>query len=178
MKVTNGKQLEDEAKKIIEKVIAGRLGVKVFQNLQLQGCSGNWHRPDIVLAAELLLYPGQYSFYLATIECKNTGEGVKPRTYWSNMSRAYMELNDLRFNFSTSEFFLVVNRYPTEHESPKFDYPSLFEKIGVKMININDPKERAYFEEQIQTLLKKGSRQEQTRLLEELFRKSKKHSGR
>jgi hypothetical protein len=40
------------------------------------------------------------------------------------------------------------------------------------------PKERAYFEEQIQTLLKKGSRQEQIRMLEEMFKESKKTSRR
>jgi len=92
-----GKQLEDEVKKIIENVIADRIGVKVLQRSSLPGASAYW-TPDIILAAELLLYPGQYSLYLAIIECKNIGEGVHPATYWTHMSRAYMELNNLQLN--------------------------------------------------------------------------------
>jgi len=165
---TEGRQLENEVKKKIEDVIADRMGVKILQEHKILGLSAQW-KVDIAVAAELLLYPGEYSLYLAIIECKNIGDVGHPYTYHTHMCRAYTELNDLRLNskLGAPKFYLMVNRFPSEHEVKK-NYHELFKNIGVKMINIHDPSEQTEFEGEMHSMLRKSTFEEQARKLEEL----------
>lgn len=109
---------------------------------------------------------GEYSIYVAIIECKYIGEKSSLGVYWTAMSRAYMELNDLRMNpeLLQPKFYLVVNRH---RRGGLRSYPEIFKSIGVEMINFYDPDECARFEEQLRLMLKDVSFEEQLRRIEQ-----------
>ena len=91
---------------------------------------------------------------LAVIECKNVMHQVSSPVYWTHMSRAYMELNDLRLKRENQamSFYLLVNRSPLKGEYPKFDYSQLFKSIGVELVHADNPRELASFKGKIHQL--------------------------
>lgn len=150
--VKKGHEFELLVKKIIDGIIARtktEFRAEVLRHPRLEGFSSEWD-PDLVLMARSLLYPSKRSLELAVFECKYTGEVASEGTFWSQMSRGYMSLNDLRLVYREDLFYLMVNRY---NKSKKRDYPEIFRNIGVRMVNINNPKERAEFEKDIQQML-------------------------
>lgn len=163
--VKKGHEFELLVKKIIEGVIVrakADFRAEVLWHPKLKGFSAEWD-PDLVLMAESLLYPSERSLELAVFECKYVGEAASRGTYWTQMSRGYMSLNDLRLSYREHlEFYLVVNRYS---KSKKRDYPEIFKNIGVKMVNINDPKGRDEFEKDIQQLLEETTFEKQAERL-------------
>jgi len=110
-----GKEFEIEVKRIVEGVIAeakAEFRVEVVSHPRLMGLSAEW-QPDLVLMASHLLDKlSEFSLELAIVECKYIDEVASEGTYWSQMSRAYMSLNDLRHaERENLYFYLVVNRY-------------------------------------------------------------------
>lgn len=112
MSSSDGNRLENEVRKVIEDIIAEKykfFAPRVLRKPKVPGLSSIWE-PDIVVVAESII-SGEYSIYVAIIECKYIGEKSSPGIYWDAMSRSYMELNDLRMNpeLRGPKFYLVVN---------------------------------------------------------------------
>lgn len=167
--VKKGHEFELLVKKIIDGVIPrakAKFRAEVLRQPRLKGFSTEWD-PDLVLMATSLLYPSERSLELAVFECKYVGEATSEGTYWSQMSRGYMSLNDLRLGYREHlQFYLVVNRYS---KSKKRDYPEIFRNIGVKMVNINDPKGRAEFKKEVQQLLEETTFEKQAEELRRIW---------
>ena len=169
-----GKKFELEVKRIMQDMIAKAKAehrLRVASRPSLMGVSAEW-QPDLVLMAGLLLDPSNPSLELAIVECKYVSERSKQErskegTYWTEMSRAYMSLNDLRLaNREGTNFFLVVNR---QGESKERDYSKIFRNIGVKLVRINIPEERVEFESDINRLLEETTYNEQAKKLKHVF---------
>ena len=113
------------------------------------------------------------SLELAIVEYKCI-ESPTEGTYWSEMSRAYMSLNDLRLVYREDlSFYLVVNR---NSKGKKRDYSEIFGNIGVKLVNINIPEERSEFESNIKRLLEETTFDEQAKKLGHIFHEQKARS--
>lgn len=170
-----GEQFELEVRRIIEGVITeakAEFRAEVVSHPRLKGFSAEW-QPDLILMASRLLdkFP-ERSLELAIIECKYVDEGASEGQYWSQMSRAYMSLNDLRLAYSGSlNFYMAVNRYS---KGRRRDYSKVFRNIGVKLVNINVVEERLEFENDIKRLLEETTFKEQGKKLEELLRRIEK----
>ena len=68
---------------------------EVIRHKPLMGRSVEW-KPDIVLVTSRLLDSFlKPSLELAVVECKYIDDLSSEGTYWSQMSRAYLSLNDL-----------------------------------------------------------------------------------
>ena len=164
-----GEEFELEVRRIIEGVIAkakAEFRAEVMSHPRLTGLSAEW-QPDLVLMATSLLYPSERSLELAIVECKYAGEAASEGTYWSQMSRAYMSLNDIRHIYREGlSFYLAVNRYS---KSKKRDYSKIFRNIGVKLLNINVPEERVKFENKIKRLLEETTFEEQEKKLKRVW---------
>ena len=167
--VKKGHKFELLVKKIIDGVIArakAEFRAEVLRQPRLRGFSTEW-KPDLVLIARSLLYPSERSLELAVFECKYIDAAAKEGTYWSQMSRGYMSLNDLRLVYREDlQFYLLANRHST---SRKRDYPEIFRNIDVKMVNINDPKGRAEFEKDVQQLLEEATFEKQATKLRRIW---------
>lgn len=166
-----GEEFELEVRKIIEGVVAkakAEFRVEVVSHPHLIGFSAEW-QPDLVLMARSLLYASECSLELAIVECKYVGDTTSEGTYWSQMSRAYMSLNDLRLVYrETLSFFLAVNR---QSKSKNRDYPKMFRNIGVKLVNIKVSEERLEFENDINRLLEETTLEEQEKKLNRIWKK-------
>ena len=164
-----GEEFELEVRRIIEGIIAkakAEFRAEVMSRPRLIGFSAEW-QPDLVLMARSLLYPSERSLELAIVECKYVGEAASEGTYWSQMSRAYMSLNDLRHVYREDlSFYLAVNRYS---KGKKRDYPKIFRNIGVKLVNINVPEECVEFENNIEQLLEETTFEEQEKKLKRIW---------
>ena len=167
--VQKGEEFELEVKRIIEGVIAkakAEFRAEVVSHPLLIGFSAEW-QPDLVLMAESLLYPSERSLELAIVECKYIGETAREGTYWTQMSRAYMSLNDLRHVYREDlSFYLAVNRYS---KGMKRDYSKIFRNIGVNLLNINVPEECVEFENNIKRLLEGTTFKEQEKKLKRVW---------
>jgi hypothetical protein len=168
-----GRRFQAEVKKFVEEVIGENLNVKVVSEQPVQGISHPSWEVDIAVMGKLLGTNG-FSMYLAVISCKHVKESVNPATYWTEMSRTYMELNDLKLNseLCNPKFFLVVNRYCVKGEMDK-NYPLLFKNIGVEMINFNNSIEREKFASQLFQQSSKANPSEQVKGFEDLFKHRK-----
>ena len=115
------------------------------------GKSTKWY-PDLFLKAHALFDPPEErSLDLAIIECKYIDEASSEGTYWSQMSRAYMSLNDMRLADITSNFYLVVTK------SSRRNYLDVFKNIGVKLVNVNVQEELSEFMSSLRQLLEENS---------------------
>jgi hypothetical protein len=165
-----GRAFEAEVKRIIEDVISktkAEFRAKVISHKRLMGLSTEWY-PDLVLTANLLFDSSKPSLELAIVECKCIDSPTEG-TYWSEMSRAYMSLNDLRLVYREDvSFYLAVNR---NSKSKKRDYSGIFGNIGVKLVNINIPEERSEFESKIERLLEDSTYDSQLKKLKPIFEK-------
>ena len=161
-------EFELEVKRIIEGVIAktkAEFRAEVIGRKCLIGLSAQW-QPDLVLMAHSLFDSLKPSLELAMVECKFVSDSSSEGTYWSQMSRAYMSLNDLRLVYREDlSFYLAVNRYST---GIRRDYSKIFRSIGVRLVNINLPEERLEFESDIKKLLEETTYDEQAKKLEEV----------
>lgn len=95
-----GRKFQAEVQDFVEEVVGENPDVKVLSELSLPGLSAPW-RADIVVVGRSVfdsVLTGEFSIYLAIISCKRVKKGANPATYWTEMSRAYMELNDLKLN--------------------------------------------------------------------------------
>lgn len=159
-----GRVFELEVKRIIENVVAktkAESRVKVVSHICLSGLSAKWY-PDLVLMANLVFDSLKPSLELAIVECKCIDSPTEG-TYWSEMSRAYMSLNDLRLaNRQPVNIYLAVNRHS---KSKRRDYSEIFGNIGVKLVNMSVPEERLEFEGEIERLLEKSTYEEQLKTL-------------
>ena len=166
-----GREFELEVKRIIEDVIAkakAEFRAEVISHPSLMGFSAEW-KPDLVLKASLLLDSLKPSLELAIVECKYISDSSKEGTYWSEMSRAYMSLNDLRLVYREDlSFYLAVNRYSA---GMKRDYSKVFRNIGVRLVNINIAQERLEFESNLNRLLEDTTYDEQLKKLKHIFEK-------
>lgn len=165
-----GEEFEREVRRIIEGVIAktkAEFRAEVVSHPRLTGLSAEWW-PDLVLmAASLLDVPSERSLELSIVECKYVGEAASEGTYWSQMSRAYMSLNDLRRVYREGlSFYLAVNRYS---KNKKRDYSKIFRNIGVKLLNIGVSEERVEFENNIKRLLEETTFKEQEKKLKRIW---------
>jgi hypothetical protein len=165
-----GRAFELEVKRIIEDVIAktkAEFRAEVISHKRLMGLSTEWY-PDLVLMASLLFDSFKPSLELAIVECKCI-ESPTEGTYWSEMSRAYMSLNDLRLVYRENlSFYLAVNR---NSKGKKRNYSEIFGNIGVKLVNINIPEERSEFESKIERLLEESTYDKQLEKLKPFFEK-------
>jgi hypothetical protein len=171
-----GDEFELEVKRTIEGVIAKtktESRAEVFSRKQLKGFSAEWY-PDLVLMTSLLLDSLKPSLELAIVECKYIADLSSEGTYWTEMSRAYMSLNDLRLVYREGlSFYLAVNR---NSKGKKRDYSKIFGNIGVKLVNINIPEERSEFESNIKRLLEEATYDEQAKKLGHIFHEQKARS--
>jgi len=160
-----GRKFQAEVQDFVEEVVGENPDVEVLSGLQVQGLSYRW-TTDIVIVGRSVL-TNEFSMYLAIISCKRIKGGVASSTYWTEMSRAYMELNDLKLNsgLGSPKFFMVVNRHRIRGETDK-NYPLLFKNIGVELINFNDDAELETFAEQLHQLLRETIPLEQIKKLE------------
>ena len=166
-----GREFELEVKRIIENVIdkaKAEFRAEVIKNKPLTGFSAEW-KPDLVLMASLLLDSLKPSLELAIVECKYVDDSSHEGTYWTEMSRAYMSLNDLHLGYRENlSFYLAVNR---NSKGKTRDYSKIFGNIGVKLVNVNMPEERAEFENSIKWLLEETTYDEQLKKLKHVFEK-------
>jgi hypothetical protein len=164
-----GEEFELKVRRIIESVIAkvkAEFRAEVLSHPRLTGFSAEW-QPDLVLTATSLLYPSKHSLELAVVECKYADETASEGTYWSQMSRAYMSLNDLRQIYRKSlRFYLAVNR---SSKSKKRDYSNIFRNIGVKLQNISVPEDRVELQNDIKRLLRETTFEEQEKKLRSIW---------
>ena len=167
-----GYRFQNKIREKLESITSNYRWCEILIEPRVQGRSNIW-TPDLVVAAESAV-TGDY-FYLAVIECKGPGRGVSPPVYWTYMSRAYMELNDLRLRRENAfmRFYLMVNRRLVKGESPKLDYPQLFGSIEVELVHGDDPEEMAGFEEQIDQLCKESDPVKQIEKLQDYISKQK-----
>lgn len=150
-----GRKFEAKVREFVEDVVGENPDVEVLSEPSLPGSSAQW-TPDIVVVGRSVL-TGEFAMYLAIISCKRVKEGANPATYWTEMSRAYMELNDLKLNseLGIPKFFMVVNRHRMKGETDK-NYPILFKNIGVELINFNEDAELDEFGKQLRQLLREA----------------------
>lgn len=169
--VKKGHEFELLVNEVIDGVIVraeAEFRAEVLRQPRLMGFSTEW-MPDLVLMVEPLLHPSERSLELAVFECKYVSETASEGTYWSEMSRGYMSLNDLRLIYREHlKFYLIVNRYS---KSKKRDYPKIFKNIGVKMVNINDPKGKVEFERDVKQLLEETTFEKQAEKLKRIWQK-------
>lgn len=157
-----GNDLEFRVTELIEGIIVS-VGAKaeVVNHPLVIGKSTRWH-PDLVLKAHALLDPLEgRSLELAIIECKYIDEASSEGTYWSQMSRAYMSLNDMRLADITSNFYLVVTKRSGRN------YSDVFKNIGVKLVNVNVQEELSEFKSSLRQLLEENSFDEQLEKLKQ-----------
>jgi hypothetical protein len=105
-----GREFESQINQLIQGIIVS-VGAEdraaVSNHQRLMGKSTKWY-PDLVLRAHSLFEPLEArSLELAIIECKYIDETASKGTYWSQMSRAYMSLNDMRLADEISNFYLA-----------------------------------------------------------------------
>jgi hypothetical protein len=164
-----GKEFELKIKRIIEDVISkakAEFRAQVISHQPLMGFSTEW-RPDLVLMTSHLLDSLKPSLELAIVECKYIDDLSSEGTYWTEMSRAYMSLNDLRLAYRQHlSFYLAVNR---NSKGRTRDYSKIFGNISVKLVNINIPEERSEFESDMKQLLEETTYDEQAKKLEHIF---------
>ena len=136
---------------MLEEIVSEYWWCSFVNQPKIHGQSNRWTL-DIKINAENTFTLEDLS--LAVIECKNVMHQVSSPVYWTHMSRAYMELNDLRLKRENQgiRFYLLVNRSPVKGEYPKFDYSQLFKSIGVEVVNADNPLELASFKGQIHQL--------------------------
>jgi len=133
-KPDSGNLIEDVLEAIEKYVISKKPHLKAGQ-VQLQGFSGNWWRPDIVV--EDTSIEDEAESIKAIIECKEVGEETSYSTYRSShIPRAYMELADLR-NWEKSLRFVVFSRR-SDKGKRGFDFDALFSSINAKIIDWGD----------------------------------------
>jgi len=151
-----GYRFQDEIRDKLENITSNYHWCKTLVEPRVHGQSNIW-TPDLVVVAEHVV-TGDH-LYLAIIECKGVGRGVSSPVYWTHMSRAYMELNDLRLKKEKGfrRVYLVVNRCPEKGESPRLNYPQLFKSIEVELVHGDDARELTGFEEQIDRLCRESS---------------------
>ena len=151
-----GYRFQDKIRERLESITSNYWWCENLIEPRVQGQSNIW-TTDLVVATEHVI-TGDH-LYLAIIECKGPRRGVSSPVYWTHMSRAYMELNDLQLRRAKGcrSFYLIVNRRPEKGESPKLDYPKLFKNIEVDLVHDDDPEEQASFEEQIRRLCRESS---------------------
>jgi len=164
-----GRKFQDDVQEFVEEVVGENPDIKVLSNTQVPGLSYHWEADVVVVGRSVLT--NEFSMYLAIINCKRVKEGAASSTYWTEMSRAYMELNDLQLNLELGnpKFFLVVNRHRMKGETDK-NYPVLFKNIGVETINFTNDEELETFAEQLRQLLSEAIPLEQIKRLEETFK--------
>lgn len=167
-----GRRFQDEVRRFVEEVVGENPDVKILSEQQLQGLSAQW-KADIVVVGKSL-FTGEFSMYLVIIICKKVKENAASPTYWSEMSRTYMELNDIKLNseMGNPKFFLV-NRYRMKGETDK-NYPVLFKNIGVEMMNFSDDEEFEKFAKQLRQQLSEVNPSEQIKRLEGIFKETHK----
>jgi hypothetical protein len=169
-----GRNFQSEVRRFVKEIVGENHNVEVRSEFPLQGLSAQW-KLDIVVVGKLI-FTGEFSTYLAIVSCKHVKENPKNKaTYWTEMSRTYMELNDLQLNseLSKPKFFLVVNRHCMKGEVDK-NYPALFKNIGVEMINFNDHEERKTFAKHLQQLLSEANPSEQIKKFEKAVKETHK----
>jgi hypothetical protein len=164
-----GRKFQAEVRRFIEEVVGENPDVNILSEAQVQGLSASW-RLDILVVGRSVL-TDEFSMYLAIINCKHVKEGAKPATYWTEMSRAYMELNDVKLNSELGDpkFFMVVNRHCVKGETDK-NYPALFKNIGVELINFNSGAELDDFRKQLHQLLRENTPLEQIKKIEDALK--------
>jgi hypothetical protein len=90
----------------------------------------------------------------AVVSCKYTSPYVKIRnTYDTNLARAYMELNDLHLKDASMKLFLVVNR-PRKNSDVKRDYKTLFQNIGVRLVDYGEIADRKTLLDELTQMLR------------------------
>lgn len=172
-----GRKFQAEVREFVEEVVGENPDVTVLSEPSLHGLSAQW-TPDIIVVGRSVftdsVLTDEFSIYLAIISCKRVKEGAHPATYWSAMSRDYMELNDLKLNseLGIPKFFMVVNRHRMKGETNK-NYPTLFKNIGVELINFYDDEELERFAEQLRQLVRENTPLEHIKKLEETLKRTK-----
>ena len=136
---------------ILEEIVSEYWWCTFIVEPQILGQSKRW-TPDLKISTENTFTLEDLN--LAIIECKSVGKNVSSPVYWTHMSRAYMELNDLRLKRENQaiRFYLLVNRSPVKGESPKLDYHQLVKSIDVELVHTNNPLELAIFTKKIHQL--------------------------
>lgn len=163
-----GHALESQVSELIQGIIAlvgAEDRAEVVYHQPVMGKSTVW-KPDLVLRTHALLEPlEEKSMELAVIECKYIDEAASEGTYWSQMSRAYMSLNDMRLANIASNFYLVVNKV---NKSSKRSYSVIFKNIGVKLVNINSQEDISGFKSSVEQLIKESTIENQIQKLKQL----------
>jgi len=133
-KPDSGNLVKDILEAIEKYVISNKPHLKVSQ-VQLQGLSGNWWRPDIVV--EDASKEDEMENIMAIIECKEVGKETSYSTYRSShIPRAYMELADLG-NYDKSLKFVIFSRR-LDKGKRGFDFDALFSSIDAEIIDWSD----------------------------------------
>ena len=133
-KPESGNLVKDVLEAIEKYVISNKPHLKVSQ-VSLQGFSGNWWRPDIVV--EDTSIEDEVESIKAIIECKEVGKETSYSTYRSShIPRAYMELADLRNWEKTLRFVVFSKRLDKGKRG--FDFDALFSSIDAKIIDWSD----------------------------------------
>ncbi len=162
-----GQEFELKVNQLIKDIIlsvGAQDRAEVVYHPFVMGKSTKWY-PDLVLRAHALFDPFESkSLILAVIECKSTDEKASEGTYWSQMSRAYMSLNDLGFVNETTRFFLAVNK------GSRRNYAEIFSNIGVKIVNVNMPDELSELEGSLRHLLEESSLDRQLQKFKQLLK--------
>lgn len=168
-----GRKFEAEVQRFVEEVVGENPDIKVRSRLSLPGLSARWTSDIVILGRSLLT--NEFTMCLVIISCKRVKEGAAPSTYWTEMTRAYMELNDLKLNSEllNPRFFMVVNRQCMKGETHK-NYPILFKNIGVELINFNDDAELDEFGKQLRGLLLEAKPSKQIDRLKEVLERTPK----
>jgi hypothetical protein len=164
-----GNKFEVEVETIIRDVVTrikaqlkAEFRAEVIPHPRLMGACAEW-RPDLALMASSLFDSMNPSLELAIIECKYVDDSSSEGTYWTQMSRAYMTLNDLRLAGRESlAFYLTVNRH---NAGMRRDYSEIFRGIGTKLVNIHVLQERVRFESDMKRLLEESTWEQQTKKL-------------
>jgi hypothetical protein len=166
-----GQEFELEVNQLIQDIIVSvgaQDRAKIVYHPLIMGKSTKWY-PDLVLNVHSLFEPFESkSLELAIIECKYIDEASSEGTYWSQMSRAYMSLNDLRLVNETSSFFLAVNKGSNRN------YTDIFGNIGIKLVNVNMPDELSEFKSSLRHLIEKNSLDIQLQSFKQLLKEHSK----
>jgi len=160
-----GYAFQDFIGDMLEEIVSEYWWSSFSNQPKMQGQSNRW-TPDIKINAENAFFLEDLN--LAVIECKNVKQQVSSPVYWTHMSRAYMELNDLQLmrENQAKKFYLVVNRSRLKGESPKKDYSQLFKSICVELVHADNPRELASFKEQIHQLCENSNPLQQMKEIE------------
>lgn len=152
---SGSKFVREVARFLVEKLPSGVL-VGVVPS-PVQGASGELWKPDLEVFFLNPPKPGVTSEFVdtpvgpaeigslharAVFECKHVSPDVskKAGSYHSHMTRAYMELNDIRLKEKEISLYLIVNRRPLVDEYHK-DYNALFESIGVRLVSFEQERD-------------------------------------